>query len=39
VIVHDSDIDRIAVLPTKTDAPLVIDSDAALALSVTSERL
>jgi len=34
VVVHDFDIQRITILPTETDAPLVIDPDAMLSLSI-----
>jgi hypothetical protein len=39
VIVNDFDLIRSILPPRKTDAKLIIDTDAVLALSVSSERL
>jgi hypothetical protein len=37
VIVDDLDVVRVSTLPTKTDSPLVIDSNAVLSLATTHE--
>jgi hypothetical protein len=38
VIVDNLDIVRVSVLPPKADAPLVVDANAVLTLSVTAQR-
>lgn len=37
VIINDFNVVGIAIMPAKTDAPLIIDADAVLSLSVTRE--
>jgi hypothetical protein len=39
MIVNDLDVPRTVVSPTEADPPLVIDSDAVLAASITAELL
>jgi len=38
VIVHNLDLVRVSVLPSKADAPLVVDANAVLTLSVAVQR-
>lgn len=38
MVVHDFDMVRIALMPAKADAPLVVNADAVLAFSVAFER-
>lgn len=35
MVINDLDVQRATALPTKTDAPLIIDADTILTLSVT----
>ena len=37
MIVHDRDIVRVAVLPPKADAPLIVDANAVLASAIALE--
>jgi len=39
VIVDDLDVVRVSVSPPKADAPLIVDADAVLALSITAQCL
>lgn len=34
MIVHDFDIERVAIIPDETDSPLLIDADAVLSLAI-----
>ena len=38
MIIHNFDIVRVAVLPSKANSPLIIDTDAVLPLSVPFQR-
>jgi hypothetical protein len=38
VVINDFDLRHIAIFPTETDAPLVIDADAPLAGAVSFQR-
>ena len=38
MIVHDFDVLRVAVLPTETNSPLIIHSNAVLALAIAFQR-
>ena len=39
VVIDDLDVMRIAVVPAETDAPLVVDADAVLAIAVSFQCL
>lgn len=39
MVVNDLDLERIAVLPAETNSPLIIDADAVLSGSITTELL
>jgi hypothetical protein len=39
MVVDDLDIVRVTVLPTETDTPLVVYTDAVLALAIATQRL
>jgi hypothetical protein len=39
MVIHDLHIVGVAVLPAKADAPLIIDANAVLSLSIPSQRL
>jgi len=39
VIVHDLDIERIAMVPAKADAPLIVDPNAVLTGAIPDEFL
>jgi len=38
MVIHDLNVIRIAIAPHKADAPLIVDTDTVLSLSITFER-